>query len=400
MRPYSLLCIVGTIALPWCARAQHPAVQQAVQGVDADSLIWRLERLSGEVPVDIGAGQVLIASRHKSQPGNALAAQWLQQEFARMGYVPQAELFGTTGANILAEKPGVVHPERRVIIGAHYDCMPGGLTAPGADDNGSGTSAVLEAARVLAGHAFENTVVFTLWDEEEQGLVGSGYHAASAAGDDEEITAVINMDAIGYDGNGDGLLRIHARPVANSLAIKDSALMVNAAYGLDLPIAVNDPGETYSDHASFWSEGYGAILLIEDFDDDPNPQYHTPNDRLEYLDTAFWAGITRLAVGTAAVMAVPAGGNGITEALVGTVTPWTTFPNPVQEVCTLRFNAISNATQFILMDATGRSVRRWSLPASYAVGQIVQLSTAGLASGSYLLWQEDGNVSQRLLVMP
>ncbi|MBK7247048.1 MAG: M20/M25/M40 family metallo-hydrolase [Flavobacteriales bacterium] len=136
--------------------------------------------------------------------------------------------------------------------------MPGGTTAPGADDDGSGVCAVMEAARVMAGHDFENTVVFALWDEEEQGLIGSAYYTSAAAGNDEEILAAVQMDAIGYDGNGDGLMRIHTRPVANSIAIKDSVLMVNTIYGLGLPIVVNNPGATYSDHASFWSEGYGA----------------------------------------------------------------------------------------------------------------------------------------------
>lgn len=174
--------LLAASAVPGLLHAQQPAIQQLVDAVSADSLVWRMERLSGEAPVDVGLGDAWVLSRHQSQPGNALAAQWLQQEFARMGYAPQAEVFGTTGTNVLAVKPGLVHPERKVVLCAHYDCMPGGLAAPGADDDGSGTCAVLEAARLLADRPFENTVVFALWDEEEQGLVGSAYHAASAAG--------------------------------------------------------------------------------------------------------------------------------------------------------------------------------------------------------------------------
>ncbi|HMN05253.1 MAG TPA: M20/M25/M40 family metallo-hydrolase [Flavobacteriales bacterium] len=304
------------LAMGWAIPgvAQPPAVQQIINEVNADSLVWRMERLTGEVAVDVGPGDELIVSRHNSPPGNALAPPWIQQELARMGYTPVVQPFGTSGENVLAIKPGAVHPERKVIIGAHYDCMPGLAVAPGADDDGSGVCTVLEAARVMAGRMFGNTVVFALWDEEEQGLVGSAYQASVAAGNDEEIVAVVAMDAIGYDGDGDGLMRIHTRPIANSLAIKDSALMVNGAYGLDLPIAVNNPGATYSDHASFWNEGYGAILVIEDFDDDPNPYYHTPNDRLEHLDTAYWRGLARLAIGTAAVMAVPMGPTGVPQA--------------------------------------------------------------------------------------
>lgn len=367
--------------------AQSLPVQQAINAVNADSLVWRLERLSGEVPVDVGQGDTLILSRHKTQPGNVIAAQWIQQEFTRMGYAPVVEPFGALGANILAEKAGLVHPERKVIICGHYDSMPGGTTAPGADDDGSGSCAVLEAARVLAGLGFENTLVFALWDEEEQGLVGSAYHAAAAFGNDEEITAVINMDAIAYDGDGDGLMRIHTRPVANSIAIKDSALMVNTTYGLGLDIAVNNPGETYSDHASFWTQGYGAILVIEDFDDDPNPHYHTPSDRLQYLDTAYWRGLARLAIGTAAVMAVPVIDAGMRETRSNETLA--IYPNPARDKVEVRMLVGTKADVFpVITDPTGRAVRDVRITKAADNGWTLDLS--GLAPGAYLLRVQDG----------
>ncbi len=392
--------LLAASAVPGLLHAQQPAIQQLVDAVSADSLVWRMERLSGEAPVDVGLGDAWVLSRHQSQPGNALAAQWLQQEFARMGYAPQAEVFGTMGANVLAVKPGLVHPERKVVLCAHYDCMPGGLAAPGADDDGSGTCAVLEAARLLADRPFENTVVFALWDEEEQGLVGSAYHAASAAGNDEQITAVINLDAIGYDGDGDGLLRIHARAVGNSMAIKDSMLLVNTLYGLDLPIAVNDPGETYSDHASFWDEGYGAILLIEDFDNDANPHYHTPNDRMQYLDTAYWRNLTRLAVGTTAAMAVPVEGAGVPE--VGPGLELVVYPNPAKGSVMVRFNRGAWPALIRLTDATGRLVRQGSGTSVVPAANTARFAVEGLAAGVYHVHVQVGaqRATKPIMVLP
>ena len=72
------LLVVWALGLVIRTNAQVPVVQQALNAVNADSLVWRLERLSGEVPVDVGNGDQLILSRNKYQPGNALAAQWLQ----------------------------------------------------------------------------------------------------------------------------------------------------------------------------------------------------------------------------------------------------------------------------------------------------------------------------------
>lgn len=378
------------------ARPQVAAVQQLLDAVSADSLVWRAQRLTGQVAVDVGSGPQTILSRNSFQPGNALAEAWLQQAFTRMGYAPTVQAFSGNGANVLAEKPGLLHPERKVIICAHYDAMPGGTTAPGADDNGSGTCAVLEAARVMAGMSFENTVVFALWDKEEQGMLGSAYYASAAAGNDEQITAVVNMDAIGYDGNGDGLLRIHTRAVGNSIAIKDSMVLVNTTYGLNLPIAVNNPGETYSDHASFWSEGYGAILLIEDFDDDPNPHYHSPTDELQYIDTAYWTNLTRIAIGTTAVLAIPAGPVDIHEMKAQPV--FELWPNPAKGSVELRYNgAGAIGKNVLLMDAIGRVAREWTVPVS---GQ--RLSLEELSPGTYFVRPtgQGSNTVQRLVVMP
>ncbi len=388
-------------AFPGALQAQIPAIQQIIDAVNIDSLAWRLDRLTGEVPVNVGMGDQVIVSRHKFQPGNALAAQWMQQEFSRMGYTPSVQAFGTRGENVLVEKPGLVHPERKVIICAHYDSMPSGLTGPGADDDGSGVCAVMEAARAMAGHDFENTVVFALWDEEEQGLIGSAYYTSTAAGNDEEVLAAVQMDAIGYDGNGDGLMRIHTRPVGNSIAIKDSALTVNTTYGLDLPIVINDPGQTYSDHASFWTQGYGAILVIEDFDNDPNPHYHTSSDRLEYMDLAYWQGLTKLTIGTTAAMAVPVSDTQVSFSDPASAPMFELFPNPVREVLQVRFDKSSTTTAILtITDATGRMIGQ---PRSVVSGTgTIDVDVSDLAPGAYVVSFRSGSaeMSKRFLRLP
>lgn len=227
-------------------------------------------------------------------------------------------------------------------------------------------------------------------------MLGSTYYASAAAGNDEQITAVVNMDAIGYDGNGDGLMRIHARAVGSSIAIKDSALVVNTTYGLDLPIAINDPGETYSDHASFWDEGYGAILVIEDFDDDPNPHYHSPMDELQYMDTTYWEGLTRLAIGTVAVLAVPAGPVDIHEMKAQPV--FELWPNPAHGSVELRLDgAGAERTDLLLLDATGRVVQEWPMPVASQ-----RIALDGIAPGTYLVRTigKGPQAAQRLVVMP
>ena len=143
---------------------------------------------------------------------------------------------------------------------------PAGTTAPGADDNGSGTAAVIEAARIFSQYSFPFTIVYALWDEEEQGLVGSSYYASQAANAGDSILGVINLDMIAYDGNNDGNADVHTSSIANTNSIKDKMLEVNLDYGINLDLDVV-PAQPYSDHQSFLNNGYGAILLIEDDND-------------------------------------------------------------------------------------------------------------------------------------
>jgi Zn-dependent M28 family amino/carboxypeptidase len=111
--------------------------------------------------------------------------------------------FNATGKNAYAIKIGTKYPNQKFIICGHFDDMPSGALAPGADDNASGTSAVLEAARILAPLQLEYTVIFIAFDEEERGLIGSHAYADSSFNRGDSILFVFNYDMIAWDGNND-----------------------------------------------------------------------------------------------------------------------------------------------------------------------------------------------------
>lgn len=387
-RPVLLMTLMVTCS---ATRAQNPIIQSIIDAVSIDSLIHDLGLLSGEAPIDIGNGPELLFSRNESQPGNALAADWLQARCQQMGHSPFVDVFdGGDGENVLVEIPGFVHPERKVIICGHYDALPGGgaVAAPAADDDGSGTVAVLEALRVLSAHTFENTLVFAMWDEEELGKLGSIHYANGIDTGDVHIVGVVNMDAIGYDGDGDGLMRVHAKNVANGLALKDSAMMVNDTYaGLQLPMAINLPGATYSDHASFWSRGLSAILIIEDFDDDANPHYHTSSDRVEYIDQPYFQGLARLSIGTAAVMARPLmDGTAVGPAPPAPVRPSLfVHPNPTSGTAIVRTDLLEGDASLALFDVMGRPVMEIASGSSAMGKRLFGLDAVRLVPGSYVL---------------
>ncbi len=283
--------------------AQNPTVQQIINSVNQDSLIYFVRELSGNVTTVVNGQNVTIVSRHKNNPANELAKDYIKQKLQSYGLTTTIQNFSSTGNNVIGTQLGTQYPNRKFIICAHYDDMPSGSIAPGADDNASGTAAVIEAARILSQYSFPYTIVYALWDEEEQGLVGSNYYATQARNVNDSIVGVINMDMIAYDSNNDGIVNVHNRAVANSVELYQKMVEVNSQYGINLTIVSYNPGSTYSDHASFWNKNYGAILLIED-NNDFNAYYHTTSDLVQYFNQPYFTKSAKLAIGTFATLAL------------------------------------------------------------------------------------------------
>jgi hypothetical protein len=223
----------------------------------------------------------------------------------------------TTQDNIEGTLPGWGPGEEVVyLITAHYDSTAHGnpqLAAPGADDNGSGTAAVLEAARLLSRYRFHHTLRFVAFAAEEQGLLGSAHYASAARQAQAQIAGVLNVDMVAWDGNHDAALDVHAgdRSPAGSQALAAAFVQAVAAYGIPLvPQTITVGAEEGSDHASFWARGYPAVLLIED-EDDFNPYYHSTGDTLDKLDLPYATHVVQASVATLAELAeiIPPGIN-------------------------------------------------------------------------------------------
>ncbi|MCX8104179.1 MAG: M20/M25/M40 family metallo-hydrolase, partial [Candidatus Bipolaricaulota bacterium] len=178
------------------------------------------------------------------------------------------------------------------------------------DDNASGSSAVLEAARILSQYKFKHTIRFVLFTGEEQGLVGSRAYAGKLASEGVQILGVFNMDMIGYDGDSDGAFEVHAGTRAESVKLSELVVQTLQTYEIKLkPDVLEADATNRSDHASFWSRGYPAVLVIEDSEygetDDFNPYYHTTADTLDKLDLSYAKRIAQVVIGTAAQLAEP-----------------------------------------------------------------------------------------------
>ncbi|MFQ5868974.1 MAG: M28 family peptidase, partial [Candidatus Zixiibacteriota bacterium] len=251
---------------------------------------------------------------------------------------------GIEGAwrNVIATKTGAVRPDQEVIICGHFDdySEQPQVRAPGADDNGSGSSAVVDAARIFAGVDFERTVKFCLWNGEEQGLLGSAAYAEEAYARGDDILGVFNFDMIAWDGNGDTRADLHCGTMSSSIALGEILEGVITDYGLDLdPELITFGSSGASDHASFWDYNYAAMLGIEDFDDF-NPYYHTTGDNLSHIMPDYFTEFVKASVGGVATFAVPAEVSAVregTEQLPKALALRQNHPNPFNPRTEIRY---------------------------------------------------------------
>jgi Zn-dependent M28 family amino/carboxypeptidase len=127
------------------------------------------------------------------------AAEYLIQQLKGFGYTPEEQPFPmrrATTKNVIAARKGTL--DSVIVVGAHYDAV--GPTrasyCPGADDNASGTAAVLELAKMVK--TSRRTIVFILFSGEEDGLYGSAYYVKHPKYANEKTIFMLNLDMIGY----------------------------------------------------------------------------------------------------------------------------------------------------------------------------------------------------------
>ncbi|MEE9442851.1 MAG: M28 family peptidase [candidate division Zixibacteria bacterium] len=190
--------------------------------------------------------------------------------------------------NVIAVKPGLVTPEAKIVIGAHFDAVPG---SPGADDNGSGTSAVIELARVFKNIETNLTFVFALFDAEEYGLHGSRHYANNAYSNGETIIFMINLDMVGAEDNDEDMVRIYHGDDLKYINILQQ--LADSLLNFDASKAGTS---SRSDHYSFQSLGYDVSFFQEWVFSDV---YHTSGDNTNRMDFGYMTDVVKIAMATA-----------------------------------------------------------------------------------------------------
>lgn len=348
---------------------------ELVGRVDETRYAAILAELSGYQSFELDGQTRQIQTRWA--PGTAhpdginLARDYLADRFAAAGYNVLLQDFEftysavpVTATNVIAIRPGTTVPEEILVVGAHYDSISQdpSLDAPGAEDNASGTAAVLHLAELVAGFETERTIHFVGFGCEEYSLRGSRHYVEEAVAAGDNIVAALTMDMISAWVDEFGVL------IEGTPAFVDLIGVVEGNVGqwtsLSSDTSLNSFG---SDHVPFQQAGIPAILAI-DLDWDQYDDYHNVTDTFDKVDTSLGTEITKVIAGSIADIASLSVRNvSIEEPLPGTQPARNRLalhgnaPNPFNPRTTISFTLPSaGMTRLQIFDNRGRRVRALS----------------------------------------
>jgi Zn-dependent M28 family amino/carboxypeptidase len=268
----------------------------AEEQVLTQSLRTHVEQLAGEIGErNISRPQALQAA------ASYIEGQWEQQGYAveRLAY----EVSGVCCLNLEITRSGGARKHEILLIGAHYDTVPG---SPGANDNASGVSALLEISRLFAGIEPALTVRFVAFVNEEPPFFtsrqqGSMVYAEAARRRGDDIRLMASIETIGCYSDEPGsqsypsLFNLFYPDHADFIGIvsnfRSRAAMKRLAAAFransDFPVETAAtfafvPGVSWSDHRSFWRQGYRAVM-ITDTAFYRYRHYHAPTDTPDKL---------------------------------------------------------------------------------------------------------------------
>lgn len=263
--------------------------------------------------------------------------------------------------NVIAEKKGTTYPDEVVVLCAHLDSTAEGMSrvdaalserdadsssepsavetdssesasdqeaesfdvsdmggegssmmayAPGADDNATGCAAVLHIAELLSRYEFERTIRFCFFDAEEEGFIGSTAYVKSLGDAADTIKAVINLDTLGWDSDGEPNFSIVTQfDQAETYEVQQEISQVFQQsvqnYGLSEAVTLKNVTaslELMSDQVSFWNAGIPAVLVIEDTED-LNPNANMTEDVFKNLNLEYYVDVVKAITGAVADLA-------------------------------------------------------------------------------------------------
>ncbi|MGK7876572.1 MAG: M28 family peptidase [Xenococcaceae cyanobacterium] len=246
--------------------------------------------------------------------GHFFVQQYIREQLQQWGTVEihEFQVGSKTHKNLILNLPpcseGGKEEKPPILIGAHYDAVPG---TPGADDNATGVAVLLELARAFAVQRPKFPVRLVAFDLEEYGVLGSAEYATQLKQNRQPLRLMLSLEMLGYCDRSPNS-QLYPAPlkyfypnrgdfialIGNLPTIPDLIHLSRSIRKVGTPcewLPVPKQGKLFrqtrlSDHSPFWDRGYRA-LMVTDTAFMRNPHYHQASDRIETLDLDFLAGV-------------------------------------------------------------------------------------------------------------
>ena len=292
---------------------------------------------------------------------------WIKDKYTSFGYTTfnfQEHSWTSnnySSKNLIVTKTGTLYPNKFVIVCGHFDSING----PGTNDNGSGTSIILELARILKDVPTDYSIKFIHFSGEEQGLLGSSRYVSQIVNGTSpkmDIRVVVNLDQVG------GLAtkantkiycdKDQSNPTSNNtaaaLAVQELAncTTLYSALGVDF-----DPAES-TDYVPFQQNGEIITGFWEYEGGYNNPYVHTANDLYINMDPVYVYNVGKAAVGAIQHFAVASTTIlAIEDLTISKILESVEFyPNPAKNTLNLKISNASKDFKFELTDMTGSRI--------------------------------------------
>ncbi|HEX6938405.1 MAG TPA: M28 family peptidase [Longimicrobiales bacterium] len=299
--PFCVLAAPAAAQQPPVARRQEPAASRRIPAdwprVDADRLLADIRFLASDA----------LAGRRVGTAGNARAREYVLAAFRRIGLEPAGDGYTREfrfigrrdsveyhGTNVVGMIRGTEHPDRYIVLTAHYDHVgigaadaSGDSIYNGADDNASGTAALLALAAYFQEHRPAHSILFAALDAEEMGLQGARAFVRHPPVPLASIAVNVNMDMVGRNEKGELYVAgTHhypfLKPYVERIAARAPVRLLTGHDSPDLPEGQDWTGA--SDHGAF----HAAKIPFLYFGVEDHPDYHRPSDEIDGIQPDFF----------------------------------------------------------------------------------------------------------------
>ncbi len=220
------------------------SVKELINQVNQERVLIDLKRLSGVEQICRNGECYTITGRDIGSEGLKWAKDYVYETLTRLHYSVEIQEWSRDGyqeENIIARKEGLIFPNEEIYFVAHLDSknVNGQAGAPGADDNASGVSDLLEVARILSNKSFSRTIVFFFDTGEEYGCLGvRSYLDQLSVEKFGQIKYAINQDMLSYDANNDGVMELWSGEDAPSLGLAETMSDIIQGYDINLEASI------------------------------------------------------------------------------------------------------------------------------------------------------------------